>query len=1002
MPPTYIPLSAPVDPSFACPSNLKEAINWILRVTGTDGQRGGDGGQAIKALTLQVKGLLQDVQSSGTDLSHQNFENVKKALADGSSNGLITKLAEGLRQFIGYDATGKITGGGILPANVAKHQVCNAVLNFVIRFLEGLSKVNEDLYKQNVLTVIATLRKCVGTGTVPTGFQQLVGKIGDNVGSIDKKVLNRDHGKLKNVFDELKKNSGKLTEHGDPGPKVEANELDNFLNAVDSALQKDNSSNFATYCEKLKELLKNSELTSKAAQDGSALSYGNLKANIEGVTNATPKLNSDIHGINTNTGKSKLIPNAAVFTAVRDAATAFIAEIKEPINYTSYYDEADWKNVSSDNNTIQKCAKIFLGCLPLYYQALTYIYWGCHEKGGGWNAMTLGGGAMKSYFDSQGLLSPYVDTNKRGAHIAESALKKFSEFQQGMAEATSSPSFPYASFNEKLMGLVNSGTNLPNTCSLSALFYATSYYFQCQQITKATSAVSAPKTIREMLYFLAALQFSPQYDAFDGYVTEYFRTMLGKQSDDSALMIPVADSGTSATGNTLSAADLKSHLASTFLLPPSLLGWLQGHSASISDEPWLHSLFSNSQFNLSIPSSAASIFGALSNYTYALQFQLHFLYQQCSNTYTLGCGWQECTFGSNVTIDSVQAHICPTGCNKHQDGNHSQGGCQHVNCGTQDKGSPLQAFLTDKLKSFSRGHPSDPSSHLGSCSGSLCHVPMGFTAENLRAAPGGNTQGENICLTLRAFCGGFNTPLRQLSEKVGCLTKRTPRSLGDMFGFTWHLNSQLFKGGVSADEALKQFLTSIGLDNYSSSSQITPSTFLTYVTQKITGLVSSPKSKGIDKALSMFPGLPFWYNLFMVNPDDSLPVRLFQLKSTDHRPDVPSNYQGKHDDLYSLYNPNCPTNSNKNCGQYLYPLTHSDGATFAPKHASTYLSWVLKCSMSLRILIVRYQGVWVRNVHRTLLEPMAPDPTPANAIQWSSAEERFHCYIGMDSDTTIP
>ncbi|GIX64913.1 variant erythrocyte surface antigen-1, alpha subunit [Babesia caballi] len=91
-----IPLCAPVNPSFDRSSNLKEAIDWILRVTGKDG---GGGDQAIEALTNQVKNLLSEVGKSETKLG-KDIDKVIQALSTGGT-GLITKLAEGLQQFIG-------------------------------------------------------------------------------------------------------------------------------------------------------------------------------------------------------------------------------------------------------------------------------------------------------------------------------------------------------------------------------------------------------------------------------------------------------------------------------------------------------------------------------------------------------------------------------------------------------------------------------------------------------------------------------------------------------------------------------------------------------------------------------------------------------------------------------------------------------------------------------------------------------------------------------------
>ncbi|GIX61537.1 variant erythrocyte surface antigen-1 family protein [Babesia caballi] len=88
----YLPqLTSPSD----CPSNLKEAIDWILRVTGKDGQGGGNG---TKDLAGAVEKLLKDVKASSPELG-KTFEQIKKALRSGSSNGLIDALGDGLNKF---------------------------------------------------------------------------------------------------------------------------------------------------------------------------------------------------------------------------------------------------------------------------------------------------------------------------------------------------------------------------------------------------------------------------------------------------------------------------------------------------------------------------------------------------------------------------------------------------------------------------------------------------------------------------------------------------------------------------------------------------------------------------------------------------------------------------------------------------------------------------------------------------------------------------------------
>ncbi|GIX61162.1 extracellular matrix-binding ebh, putative [Babesia caballi] len=103
---------------------------------------------------------------------------------------------------------------------------------------------------------------------------------------------------------------------------------------------------------------------------------------------------------------------------------------------------------------------------------------------------------------------------------------------------------------------------------------------------------------------------------------------------------------------------------------------------------------------------------------------------------------------------------------------------------------------------------------------------------------------------------------------------------------------------------------------------------------------------------------PFIYQLFMAEDSKFLPSLLFDLvqhghkkvgndiKHPSHESSVTSSGTCSHvNDLWSLYYPvSDRTNSDcksGTCGGYLSPLTHSAGATYAPDHASAYLSWIL-------------------------------------------------------------
>ncbi|GIX63764.1 variant erythrocyte surface antigen-1 family protein [Babesia caballi] len=341
----------------------------------------------------------------------------------------------------------------------------------------------------------------------------------------------------------------------------------------------------------------------------------------------------------------------------------------------------------------------------------------------------------------------------------------------------------------------------------------------------------------------------------------------------------------------------------------------------------------------------------------------------------------------------VSSHICTTKCNKQRGHEHTAkpDECEHNGCGRGSNFSPLQAFLTDNLKGFHVAQQSDPDSphHLHNHPpGSMCHVKMGFNSKNLRQ---NSAKGAHIYIILQPFCGGFNTPLRQLSEKLGCLTKRTPRLLGDLFGFTWHLNGQLFKTERPTPQTLaKKLVDAIG-DN----SPKLPR-FLLELLKDVAGSLSSPGPTATVLSLSleaMAPAIPFLYQLFMAKDPNTLPGALFDLAQHCHKSnagdsgigapivhgsDVPY-YIPKHQcstspaDLWSLYYPVSAAPSSvgttdthavcrkANCGGYLYPLTHTFGSIFAPMHASSYLSWFLHLTddldAGLRNMLETFKGL---------------------------------------------
>ncbi|GIX64333.1 extracellular matrix-binding ebh [Babesia caballi] len=523
-----------------------------------------------------------------------------------------------------------------------------------------------------------------------------------------------------------------------------------------------------------------------------------------------------------------------------------------------------------------------------------------------------------------------------------------------------------------------------NGNSLSALYYVSYLYFRGKQYALSNAPEFKPRppsTIREMLYFLAALPFSHSYDEFDKYITQHFKIIVGHPDSpimsDHELMIPVADSSSPNTNNTLSAADLKDHLTNTCHYSTTILSVIQGNSGSENPgEPWLHELYSNGM-KFKYPSDPI-LFSTLSNYAYALQFQLYFLYTQCAGTYSAGCGWNQCQYGAKINIsgDPAPSHICagfkctdPIDQCQHKSNKNNNSQCYHNDasnrsCGTNGSISPLQAFLTDNLNGFSLPQQAiyNSVSHLDNHSpGSMCHMKMGFSGK-LRLS---SRKGNLLSITLQAYCGAFTSPLRQLCEKLGCLTKRTPRSLGDVFGFIWHLNGQLFKNErPTMTKLINKFGTAFGINgSLSTKFSTNPYSAIIELWNKMAELSSQTSRHTTTTVLSksleyMAPSIPFLYQFFMMEESQFLPGALFDLtqhchkwEGTEYKHQNPSGAQCSNpNDLWSIYQPvsaarrggNDPQEACRanNCGGYVEPLTLTYGATFSPSAAPAYLSWM--------------------------------------------------------------
>ncbi|GIX61151.1 variant erythrocyte surface antigen-1 family protein [Babesia caballi] len=601
-------------------------------------------------------------------------------------------------------------------------------------------------------------------------------------------------------------------------------------------------------------------------------------------------------------------------------------------------------SLSNLNSQVPQAPEIFMGCVPLCFYGLSYLYWRCHTNGGGWSKMypqgdRTNGYDLKYFMESAGYdLDKDLNKSKNGVAIA-TALTGSNKFQE-LSNASH-----FDSFADFLRDLIKQSD--PTKHSLYSLQIIASAYFLHKRLTNPNTSPNPPSSIRTMLYWLSGLLVSPNF----GDLLEHLDSLFPDGP------MPVAISGSEAKNDALTSGDLAGHLITSCISSFQVLRSIQGRS--VSDDPLLHYIYCNSEF--SYPPSGAGLFNALSAYTYALQFQLSFLYRQCSTGITT-CGWWLCNFGRSVQAHE-KSHICPLKCQNggnagcRHDGKTPNQQCNHFEmCGTNTgSASPLQAFLTDNLKGFSLPQQSVPASptHLDNHpAGAMCHVEMGFKGHLTQD----QRKGSAIYSALKVFSGNAKTPLRQLSEKLSCLTKRTPRTLGDIFGFYLQMIGQLFNTRMTPVDLAGSILLYLDSSIRCNTLPSDAASALTAIDKNLAGGIAPPQNSSGHtlSLLSLYKEFPFWFQIFMVPDSIAIPSALFDLRQHCHNkkegdsgtdlhfsPDRKNkcNHSGSNPaDLWSLYYPGC---TGSDCGKYLTPLCHSIGCTFAPRYAITYLSWVL-------------------------------------------------------------
>eukprot|EP00371_Babesia_bovis_P000516 XP_001609163.1 variant erythrocyte surface antigen-1, alpha subunit [Babesia bovis T2Bo] len=619
------------------PTNLKEAIDWVLRVTGKDGNN--NNGECICGLAAAVTDLLQSVE-----LQYHGYQ--------GDSNG---------------------SGKGGPP----KKRVTEC-LNGLFSLVQGLG----------------------GTAVVRTYMDQLAQVLSALVGwsKIDKCWGSGDSEKCKG--------GGSSNEHGEKTGCEYLQDVKHENKCGDCGCMKWNVTN--------------------ADNEGTPLGRKCTRCSDSG--DSAHRCSCNTGGSSTCTaescqcykkGKCCKCYCKGKGCGCKDAKCSCDKEMKDEDSYLSAYRKrntswvdggirATWLNLEevpysgypvTPSQRRHHCARILLGSVCLIWSGLTYMYWtGKYHKGSPrWNNHILDGSGMDDGTLSQWLQAlgfpremlnnhgpgnrldaiiwdgirgmlylGFPHTSYNAAHGSDHDDNTFRQ-PAGMNYAGYIHTVDRGAFDSSVFkGTGDTKIDKNKQGALFKLYILSCAYFTGLQkkTNTQTTTSTTPRTIREILYWLSALPYSPAYKD----MLDYAKERLKKEAPDvgGKRQLSFYQQGRNAP-ITVDEYNLFAHFQAVTQYCPLVLIGIQGglHSTKGTDkttEPPIHSLYANTECHFTYPEVKIQAYNQVVHYIRALFYQLYFLRKQCAVKVALGGKWRECRYGNGVVSKGVISWMC-LGCN---------------------------------------------------------------------------------------------------------------------------------------------------------------------------------------------------------------------------------------------------------------------------------------------------------------------------------------------------
>ncbi|KAG6440212.1 variant erythrocyte surface antigen-1 alpha subunit [Babesia bovis T2Bo] len=692
------------------PTNLKEAIDWVLRVTGKDGKALNKETECICGLAAAVTDLLQSVQ-----LEYNGYEGDVKNGADankGPPKERVTECLNGL-----FSLVQGLGGAAVVRTYIDQ-------LAQVLSALVGWSKI-----------VTCGNSECNGGGG---GNQH--GKDGSC-----KYLKDVEENKPCETCGCMKWDVADPNSQGTPlGRKCQRCSDSGGSSAHRCDCSTGDSCSAGKEC--------------KCAEAGKCCKCcckekcGNCKKECSCVVNDknddTKKLERHIHKDSYQSAYGGLLSFESYVGGTNQA-------YRQPIwNDLSGILPGD-KNIiglldGTASNRRHHCARILLGSVCLIWSGLTYMYWTgkYHKSSPRWNNHILDGsglddGTLSQWLQALGfprgminnsgprnrwdaiiwdghrdkLYLGFPDTgNNSNAHGHDNNANTFRN-PAGMNYAGYIHTLEKGAFcsngnvfPKNADDSSTSDTNIHKCGALIKLYILSCAYFTGLQKKRSTQSntPTTPKTIREILYWLSALPYSPAYPL----ILEHGKnrlTEVTKKTGDTASTTEQSELKFHQTGRnhpiTVHEFNLFAHFQAVTQYCPLVLIGIQGgiHSATkgtdTTKEPAIHSLYSNSHFSFTYPSVDIQAYNQVVHYIRGLFYQLYFLRKQCAVKVALGGKWRECRYGNGVLGKNVVSWMC-LGCDPME--HDRKGRVEKVNGeilkGVKTGGDPLAGALKTLLE----------------------------------------------------------------------------------------------------------------------------------------------------------------------------------------------------------------------------------------------------------------------------------------------------------------